>query len=103
MRTILLLLTVVLLACTVVPAQEIDNSAPVVWQRYKVSSRKVSFLLPKLPTVHETPSICGEVKSVTYIAYAKGVIYEVTIGGPRTQSDAGKLRRKYNQLFTSKA
>jgi hypothetical protein len=92
MRTILLTLTVLLLACTLVPAQQIGNTAPVAWERYKVSYRKISFLLPKLPTVHETPSICGEVKSVTYIAYAKGAIYEVTVAGPRrsaTQVNCG--------------
>ena len=81
-----------LLSLAIVSFAQIDSTAPVVWERYKVSSRKVSFLLPKLPTVHETPSICGEVKSLTYIAYAKGVIYEVTIAGPRrsaTQVNCG--------------
>ncbi len=71
---------------------QVDSTAPIVWERYKVRYRKISFLLPKLPTVHETPSICGELKSVTYIAYAKGAIYEVTVAGPRrsaTQVNCG--------------
>jgi len=69
-----------------------ENSAPIVWERYKVSNRKISFLMPKLPTVHEVPSICGEVKTVTYLAYADGAIYEVTIAGPKrstTQVNCG--------------
>src|SRR5438552_13228188 len=68
------------------------STAPVVWERYKVSDRKISFLLPKMPTVHQVPSICGELKSVTYLAYARNVVYEVTIAGPRrsaTQVNCG--------------
>lgn len=73
-------------------AAQVENSSSVVWERYKVSQRKVSFLFPKMPTVHETPSVCGELTAITYLAYAQGVIYEVVIAGPRrslTQVNCG--------------
>ncbi len=85
MNRILATLTALLLITFFASAQT-GSTAPILWERYKVPYRKISFLLPKLPTVHETPSICGEVKSVTYIAYAKGAIYEVTVAGPRRSS-----------------
>jgi hypothetical protein len=69
-----------------------NSTAPVVWQRYKVSERNVSFLLPKMPLVHTVPHMCGEMRSLTYLAYAEGAIYEVVIAGPRrsaTQVNCG--------------
>jgi hypothetical protein len=97
MRKSLLLLALVLLGAVGFPAQgdnyaQSDNSAPVVWERYSVPVRKVSFLFPKMPMVRQTAGACGEIVSVTYLAYAEGIIYEVVLYGPRqstTQINCG--------------
>lgn len=69
-RLIILFAFMVIVASSLVA--QTDNSAPVVWERYAVPARKVSFLFPKMPMVLESPSICGELASVTYLAYAEG-------------------------------
>src|SRR5690348_10774351 len=67
-------------------AKDVAHTAPVIWQRYKVADRGISFILPKMPVMHVVPSMCGELKSITYLAYGEGVIYEVVIAGPRRSS-----------------
>ena len=56
-----------------------DNTAPVVWERYKISDRDISFNLPKLPTARINVSDCSRSETRTYDAYAAGAAYQVRI------------------------
>jgi TonB family protein len=56
-----------------------QNTAPVVWERYKDSGKKVSFNLPKLPTVLGGGDVCAVEEVTTYRAYAEGAAYEVAV------------------------
>lgn len=87
-------LALLLVACglTINLSAQTKSTAPIVWERYKVSDRNISFVFPKMPTVDVVPSMCGEVAVMTYLAYAKGAIYEFVIAGPRrsvTQVNCG--------------
>lgn len=53
--------------------------APVNWQRYQVSGKKVSLNFPKLPTKMTSSNPCGNTESETFAAYAKGRAYIFTI------------------------
>ena len=87
-----------------------ENSAPVLWERYKVSDKRVSVMLPKMPTVQETADPCREEQTASYYAYAEGVVYEITIIGkmkarrpewcsvPRTEFDQARFSRRLDEI-----
>ena len=60
-------------------AQTEKYSAPVKWQKYKVSEREVSVLLPKMPVLLFSSDNCVETESRRYYAYAEDVIYSFKI------------------------
>ncbi len=60
-------------------AQTENSIAPVNWERYKISNRNISIMLPKLPTVTEGSDACNEVEKFSYYAYAENAVYEFTV------------------------
>src|SRR5687768_3534687 len=73
----LLFLTFILSITTNVPAQS-ENRAPIVWERYKLGSNKISLLLPKLPTIVEGTDGCDDTEYTHYSAFADGIVYQVS-------------------------
>jgi TonB family protein len=74
----LLLLTVLLILATASFGQT-QNWAPVVWERYKISSQHLSFVLPKLPMVAKQSDDCDSRHTSTYYSYAEGAVYEMRL------------------------
>ena len=56
-------------------AQNDNFSAPIKWQRYKVSGMNASLLLPKLPVLTTRDSVCARQKKDNYAVYAEDVAY----------------------------
>ena len=56
-------------------AQTKNYNAPVKWERYKISDREVSILLPKLPTVAPYSNICSQEETTKYTVYAENNVY----------------------------
>lgn len=65
--------------CVGAAAQVGTASAPVVWERYKLSDRQLSIMLPKLPTVIDGRNLCNELEKDSYFAFADQVVYEFTV------------------------
>ena len=62
-----------------VTAQSDSSTAAVNWERYKIGDRKISIMLPKMPTVISRTDLCHETARSTYYAYADGVVYELVV------------------------
>jgi TonB family protein len=62
-----------------------DNTAPVVWERYRHSDLDLSINLPKMPVVISNYDTCKEELKRSGYAYAEGAVYEFTVvaGGIR--------------------
>lgn len=61
-------------------AQTEKYTAPVRWERYKVSDKDVSLLFPKLPVlIRQTTDSCSQMESRQYAVYAEGVAYGFNI------------------------
>jgi TonB family protein len=54
-------------------------TAPVNWERYKISDRNSSILFPKMPILVEDRLDCSEKAISKYAAYADGVVYGLTV------------------------
>ena len=77
MRVLILSIVLIVLSSNLIA--QADNVAPVLWERYKISSKKISFILPKMPTVMAYSDPCTQIEKATYRAYADGAAYAVTI------------------------
>jgi len=55
------------------------HTAPVKWERYKVSDKSVSVLFPKLPVRIQDSNGCSERIVDKYAAYAEGIVYGLNI------------------------
>ncbi|HEY0426617.1 MAG TPA: TonB family protein [Pyrinomonadaceae bacterium] len=84
MRGLILTLFFLFTLNLVAAAQAENYNAPVKWERYKVSKRGVSVLLPKLPILIESSTSCSELETVTYAAYAREVVYTLRIVSKKT-------------------
>jgi len=74
------LLTIILLVSFIGLHAQGENSAPVVWERYKISDKNLSVLFPKMPIKLVTwGSTCGETQTSAYYAYAEEAAYELRI------------------------
>lgn len=60
-------------------AQTETSTAPISWERYRISDANISFLLPKMPTGIESQNICSDTETTSYYAYADQVVYEFII------------------------
>ncbi len=54
-------------------------TAPIKWERYKVSEKDVSVLFPKLPILIESSDVCVGQATNKYIAYADGIVYGLNV------------------------
>lgn len=88
MRKAVLLVATAFLFVISISAQN-AQTAPIVWERYRLIDKKVSVLLPKLPLIFDRPDYCHELKRVSYYAYAEGAVYEVTLNS--AFSDGGLI------------
>lgn len=73
------ILFVICFSSLCVLAQTAKYTAPVKWERYKVSDKDVSVLFPKLPVLIQNSNVCIEQETSKYAAYAEGVVYGVNI------------------------
>ncbi|MEO8073532.1 MAG: TonB family protein [Acidobacteriota bacterium] len=73
----ILLLIFVTSVCAFAQTEKYD--APVNWERYKVSEKEVSILLPKIPTLISGFDVCSQVESGRYTVYAENVVYGLNI------------------------
>ena len=78
MKKLLLPFTLSLSFAISVSAQT-ENTAPVVWERYRHSDLEVSVNLPKMPTVIENYDSCREDLKRSSWAYAESAVYELTV------------------------
>ena len=60
-------------------AQLEKYSAPVKWELYRVSPKKVSLLFPKIPVVNSSLLICSQLETQSYFVYADNVVYGLSI------------------------
>lgn len=60
-------------------AQFEQYSAPVKWELYRVSPKKVSILLPKMPVVTSSNLICSQLETQNYLVFAENVVYGLNI------------------------
>ncbi|MDQ3131512.1 MAG: energy transducer TonB [Acidobacteriota bacterium] len=60
-------------------AQTEKSTAHVKWERYKVSEKDVSILLPKLPVVIKSFDRCNELETANYAVYAEEAVYQFSI------------------------
>ncbi|HEX6124040.1 MAG TPA: energy transducer TonB [Pyrinomonadaceae bacterium] len=56
-----------------------ENTAPIVWERYRIPRKDLSVMLPKLPTASGAVDTCNEIERSSYFAYADGATYEISI------------------------
>ncbi len=73
----ILLLIFVTSVCAFAQTEKYD--APVNWERYKVSDKEVSILLPKMPTLISGFDVCSQVESGRYTVFAENVVYGLNI------------------------
>jgi TonB family protein len=66
------------LACSAA-AQTETSTAPISWERYKISDMRISTVLPKMPTVVGFQDFCSEVDKRAYYAYADNAVYEFVV------------------------
>ena len=74
-----MLLLAALLILTTAGFAQAQNWAPIVWERYKISSQHLSFVLPKLPMVAKQSDDCDSKHTSTYYSYAEGAVYEMRL------------------------
>lgn len=80
-------------------AQTGNYNAPVKWERYKVGDKEVSILFPKLPILIQNSDVCNEVETNQYAAFAKGVVYGLSVTN-KTKSEAPNYcteKRKFTE------
>src|SRR5215213_4883943 len=56
-------------------AQTEPTTAPIVWQKYKISEQRIALIFPKLPVFYSRKNVCREEIYDRYAVYADGVIY----------------------------
>jgi len=76
-------------------------TAPVNWERFKVSEKEVSLLLPKMPVLINNSDVCNELEANTYLAYAEEVVYQFGISAKSKQKIPFFCteKNKFNQKF----
>lgn len=79
MQKRILLLTLTIFLNIQIFAQLEKYTSPINWERYKVSKREVSVLLPKLPVFYETFNYCSNLETRNYSVFAEQVVYQIKI------------------------
>lgn len=75
--TLLTLITLTLFISSF--AQKGKNTVPIKWERYKISEKEISILMPKMPVFYRTSSFCDEKESNFYAVYADDAVYQLKI------------------------
>ena len=60
-------------------AQTEKYSAPVKWERYKISDKNVSVLFPKMPVLIQWADACSETEINRFAVYANQTVYGLTL------------------------
>lgn len=60
-------------------SQTKENSAPVKWENYKITEKKLTLQFPKLPVRLDFTNLCQQTITNTYYAYADEVVYEFKV------------------------
>ena len=79
MSKYIFILLVIFAASLCAFAQTESYNAPVKWERYKVSEKEVSILLPKMPTSISYSGVCSQAEGSKYTVYAENVVYGFNI------------------------
>lgn len=77
-------------------------TAPVNWQRYKVSEKSVSVLFPKMPVLIDTLDACSQLERNTYSAYAEETVFQLIISSKSKEKipEYCSVKRKFDrQIF----
>lgn len=79
MKKLYLIFLLILLITSDSFSQSDENTAPIKWQKYKISEKQLSLLLPKLPVAQISTQRCYETENSEYWAYADDVVYSLKI------------------------
>lgn len=60
-------------------AQSDSNSAPVKWEKYKVSTEDIEIMFPKLPVHLDSVNLCKQITTLTYYAFGEETVYELKV------------------------
>lgn len=95
----ILILFIICFSSLCVLAQTEKYTAPVKWERYKVSEQDVSVLFPKLPILTQKSDACIEQETNKYTAYAEGVVYglNITYKSKQNTPDYCREKRKFDE------
>ena len=74
-----LLILVAPLALSSSAFAQTQNWAPVVWEQYKITSQRLSLMLPKLPMIATDSDDCDSRYTSIYTSYAEGAVYEMRV------------------------
>lgn len=89
--------------------QNEQYSAPINWELYRVSDKKVSLLLPKLPVLISESNICTQIQTDKYAVYADDVVYGLNISSkldeevpdfcsPKKEFDENSFKFRVNEV-----
>ncbi|MEO6590165.1 MAG: hypothetical protein ABIP06_12765, partial [Pyrinomonadaceae bacterium] len=101
----ILILVFVCIAKVGILGQTEKYTAPVKWERYKISDYSVSLLLPKLPILLQKFDLCSETQVNEYAVYAEGVVYGFNVNSQANQpapSFCVEKRKFSQQNFTDR-
>jgi ubiquitin len=106
-----LFITIILIAFGTLSifSQYEQYSAPINWELYRVSDKKVSLLLPKLPVLISESNICTQTQTYKYAVYADDVVYGLNINlkinakvpdfcSPKKEFDKNSFRFRVNEV-----
>lgn len=60
-------------------AQSDGNSAPVKWEKYKISKDNIEIMFPKLPVHLDSVNLCKQITTLTYYAFAEETVYKLKV------------------------
>lgn len=70
------------------------KTAPVKWERYKISGKNISVNFPKMPFKISSSNLCNNIESETFGTYAKQRAYVFTINSKSTNPIPDSCREK---------
>ena len=79
MKKLLIIISLIIFCSLSIFSQTEQYSATVNWELYRVSDKKVSLLLPKMPVLISESNICTQTNTDKYAVYADDVIYGLNI------------------------
>lgn len=97
----LFLIAILFVAFFPATAQTDVYTAPVKWERHRVTFRKISVMFPKMPVAIESSDPCSELAQHTYVAYAREVVYTFVFSYKihTSQGDFCPVRRHFGRKY----